>query len=490
MNHLKRESLIVFIVSIFYLFTLWIYVYRSSGIMFSLPSMADEFIDPFDRLAETGTYAWKDGKPYAGRPPGLFVPYGFFRLFFGKEITIIVSGFFQLFLKALSVVYLFHLLSEIRIKRYIKYIFIIVYLVFPYWWAMDFKIHPYSISASVTIIMLYYFQKILITQNSIKNFLIVGLLTSYLFFLRPYLGILIIIEGCVLFFYLFLNKHSFKQTVTKVFFLFLPFIIIESTWIVRNFVHFKKIIPFQTTTSFSESSLEISEYDFTNPNKPSLLPLRKLFVIWGEPLKWYDSTSMPGRFISSDTTINYLPSYAYTKNVTKDSIKFLKKLIQISFSQDTTIDHKLLEKQIFDMSRRYLNYYKKDIPFHYWVKSILIKSKFLLLPHLQDESLKFPPQSKRSILIIISYYVILIIGLGAIVFYIIKFTILLRQRPFILFLLACCVANLFVFLLLLDTIYFLYFLSGYLMLFVLSAIFVNEWISKLLPNEKNHHHSI
>ncbi len=474
-NYIQKEEGLIVLGSMVFYTILGIYQYVIYKNLFFWPADIDEFIYPFDSFAETGSYSYY-GKPYAGRPPGLFIPYGFFRMFFNSYVSLYLSGIFQIALKIFSIVYLWRLFKKLDCLKFVSLIFLLIYLCSPIWMTIDFVLHPYSISASITIILIYYIYKISTEEIEQKNLFVLGILFTYLYFLRPYLLIIYIIAFLYV---LYLSIVRFKSLVisTKLLLYFLfPFLILESAWVVRNYLTFKDLILVQTTHGLSNKSLSLSEYGFNNPLKPSLLPLRKLFVVWGYPLKWYDGKgrSIHTQFIRlEDTALWYIPPEAYNGLINRDSILYLKRLIGQSFLQKNDS----LEHLIYSVSQRYLKYYRQESPIRYWLTSTIIKIKYLLFIHLQDERFNKNMNFLLWIKMCVYYFVLFSGFVGSLALWNIR-RYSNEKKRFILFLSLSNFLFIILFSLLIDTVQLLYFLSGYLMLFVLSAILVNELIKR------------
>lgn len=344
-----------------------------------------ELLLPLDVLAEKGIYSEDGIHPYAGRIPSLFFPYGVFRFFLDAKSTIFVSGFFQLILKSISVYLLWKIFEYEKVSRTLKFIGVLFYLFLPYYWYYDYEIHPLSIAVSMTV-FLAYFMYIVIKLNKEDNWIIfiIGLIVTYLFFLRPFLAVWLLSALIILF--LHFIKQSFNKTIKKILVFIVPFLIIDGIWTFRNYVQFNKMfIPVQST--FVPFMWNITDYDYNSRVKNSIVNLRTFIDAFGGQTFWYFPNSEMGWFLGVHSNFEPMQKII-TKRISEDSLLYLRNLIIFSLQKNDTLSMKQkdsIENKIIATTNRYIKYFKEDRPFTFYIFSKIRKIKNFLFVNTTQE---------------------------------------------------------------------------------------------------------
>lgn len=349
-----------------------------------------EFFTPLNTLLKNGIYSVDGIHPDATRMPGYIFPYIIFRLFFNEFVSYFLVGVFQLLLKSLSCIILIKLLRYFKIKNFLIFIALIFYIFIPYYWEHDYKIHPNSVSVSVSILILYLlFCK---PHSYVFNF-VLGVLVVYLYFIRPFLIYYVASTGLML---VIITYKKEKEKMFKRLIVYgIPIIFIHSIWIVRNYYAFNEFIFLQTSYNPLNKQLhkKVRHYNY-NYNSFNKFYLRKLFAASGLECYEYFSNSPTNWFIpplyqfkqplsSATYNRNPFPNYVFTSRLNYDSLVLLKQLFYASYNE------KLNEKQqdslstlISNVIDRYILYYKEDKPLHYFVYSRFLRIKNFLFKNV------------------------------------------------------------------------------------------------------------
>ena len=103
---------------------------------------------------------------------------------------------------------------------------------------------------------------------------------------------------------------------------------------------------------------------------------------WGGDAFWYFPQSEMGWFLNmnKEGPVQFkFHDYVFSENMTKDSLSYLKNLIQLSYNNDFPIPEKdSLELKIVEMSGRLRQHYIADRPFHYYFTSHFLRMKHFL----------------------------------------------------------------------------------------------------------------
>ena len=206
-------------------------------------------LGPIDTYFETGSYEFINGQQFAGRMPGYWLPYYFLRLIFSKGIAIQALILIQITLSVISCYFLALIARKIVCSDIAFYITLFIYSSLLCYLRFDFSTLSESASISLFIIGTYFlFSKISHYNNS--DLLLIGFCFTWCFFLRPFLGYLLIPVGLVILSEL-VNQYKIKIWLFKMILFCLPFIFAEGAWIARNYLVLDRFIPFETSITQS-----------------------------------------------------------------------------------------------------------------------------------------------------------------------------------------------------------------------------------------------
>lgn len=325
---------------------------------------AISYLAPIENLIENGAYLPDD------RMPGYGAILLFFRLFFGKVGAINCVVLLQYLLDATTV----YVLARTALQLFkSQFMFYGVYLValFSFHssvYSTQFLTESFSVSA--TILMLHYLVKYQEMQQY-KYLLIAGAFWTWLVFLRPvYLPIGALVIGLWGVQWL-LKKHSFSTLLKTSALFLLPFLVIDSVWIVRNYPIHKRIVPlapvFWYTSSYESGMVDLLAF-FQSFGGGFVAPASKL--------NWFGISSIrmqTGVYLSGppDTTI-VLPNDIYTSKFSVDSLLQLRADLSIAWGANTD---SLTKNRYRAILRHKFSTYTQSIraekPFLYYIKAPL-----------------------------------------------------------------------------------------------------------------------
>ncbi|WP_448520450.1 hypothetical protein [Rhodoflexus sp.] len=293
----------------------------SDGLLGNLATDSQDYLHTSYELAKHGTYAKITGIPYAGRTPGydwVIAPL----LFFFEETT------------ALNIIYLLQW-GLATLAAYA--LALIAYRLFAQKWLFVAVVISYSLNTFVA-----YYDWIILTESFAVSALILGLyfLTgtqsekalvaasaffTWAVFLRPYLLPLFFLLGVSL---LWECRRHWRRALAKGIAFASVFVVVETAWIVRNYLHFGRLIPLVT-----DAHAGLPEGRF--------LALMEFVQAWGGDFVSWNPAAEMMLFVDVRTRqtvpnkyrqMEDLPDYVFTSAYNADSLRILKKWYHLADS--------------------------------------------------------------------------------------------------------------------------------------------------------------
>ena len=295
------------------------------------------YLSPIESLIDKGKY------DPDFRMPGYGIIYLPLYFLFSRIAAYNILLLIQLLLSAISV-YVLAITTEKLFKQ--PFFF---YAVF-YLYALSYNVCTYdstvlteSFTTSFLIILVFFFIRYFENRNSTAYLVISGVLLTWVIFLRPVFVPIMFLFLLLLF---FLNVGTKKQILIACITFISPFILIDGAWIVRNYIHYKKIIPLT-------NGLYLPGYD-----NGYFQAANEFVESWG------------GGYARDYNGLNNMPSYIYTSKFNADS---LKKLNDLTIAFDTTNLTAAEKSRYLNLIRKKFNVYaqsvKEEKPFLYYVKA-------------------------------------------------------------------------------------------------------------------------
>ena len=309
-----------------------------------------ELLAPVDNLIEHGTYAKSSNinHPYVGRLPGYMFPYVIFRAFLSQKSAVLLLLIFQFLLGLFSSYALYLLLrNSVKASIYLSCLGVITYTFFSFSVAWELRTYPESIALSCFIIGSYFLLKSLTNQNK-KILLLSGSFFAWMFFLRGFLLLYFLPISAILFIPL-LRSKNFKLISIRLLLFFMPLLVIETSWVSRNYYNTGEFIPLQDTLSYSFSQeCMTEEYPFNSPYKPTILALRELIALWGgDNVHFYPNSEM-GYFLSNDNLKieNHFPDYIFNDSFVPKDIHEINEHCKASFNSNLSLPERINQETL------------------------------------------------------------------------------------------------------------------------------------------------
>ncbi len=372
---------------------------------------------PVDNYFAYGTYTLEPGATgyFAGRMPGLSLPYMLLRFVFEKENALLLLAALQFLLAAFSV-YILARTAQLIIDN--KMVFLSTFFLFAistFTGIFDFMVGLSESFSVSTFILFFYFLVKYLKYNSTKDILLSGCFLAWAIFLRPFLGLLIALVPLLLFVSQYKQLH-FKKVFTSCFIFIAPFIFADSCWIVNNYLKAKQFIPLEQSASGVYGTIY----------SPGWLAIRKFILNTGGECAYYETDSEAAWFREEldDATIN---NYAFPTRIynnvsyNRDSLLALRNIYRSYRKNASELsaenpEMQQLDKQVVIIANRYTQqfvngnsptylFYKFGKAF----KRLVFKSgsSYLTLPSFSSMNLF---QKAIKIKYSLLYYLVLIVG--------------------------------------------------------------------------------
>ena len=217
---------------------------------------------------------------------------------------------------------------------------------------------------------------------------------------------------------------------------FLPFIILETSWIIRNYSATKKFIPLVSRNSIASDDQIIVDknYDFDQHYKPSMLKLRNYITKWGGIVLGFYDGEMSYFLNYTDDIENNFPNWIFSRGVKKKNLVKIKEKVSESFVKTYDFEkRKQIEKSLVDILTTFSNEFRYDS----FLEVIYVKLKRMknLVGRNVTADYPFGPFRENSLiiktykLVTVSIYFIMVI----IATFIILYFIIARKGSIIFF---------------------------------------------------------
>jgi hypothetical protein len=270
---------------------------------------------------------------------------------------------FQYILASLSVYYLSHAARNLFESDTMFHLTFYLFLICPFSNFYDAYTCTESLCGSVLIFSVYFFSKYF-QEHKIKYCFISGLLLTWVVFLRPIFGGLIMVCCIIL---LLTKMVEFRIRFKHVLIFLIPFIVCDGIWISRNYILHKEFIPLTSTAGV---------YPCTTNSY--IEPLFEFGQSWGgvcsftngpSDIDWIDNCHEgTPLFLNFDS----LPDDIYTSIFNKDSLLQLKKMIiALGSPSITPTTATFYQSQLSQKLTEYKLAIKREKPFLYFIKAPL-----------------------------------------------------------------------------------------------------------------------
>ena len=363
---------------IFFLFFAYLFNKGASkednvNFIFTYSKDCASYIAPAINFVDHGTcYEESRGKKlFAHKMPGMvpiFVPlYYFFGLEWGLTFLVII----QIIIDALCCV----LLAEIAYKIFnSQKAYLISFWLYAFSTIVSVSSH-FAVSellcTSFSIIAIYF----ALVKKGLKHIVLAGLFSTWSVFFRPTSILLFLIIPLIIMFKENVKLSWLNVKVKKniLILFFIPFIIFESLWIMRNHQILNRFIP-----------ADIGQENFGNPAMKSLFSL--ILAMGGDLQSWNPNSEM--RWFNSPSSVNYdlhfansnpFPFYVLKNGI---SLERLKKIRSIYFNYAdinlSAVKRNNLEKHIDLLCKQSILDFKNKAPIYYYIISPLRNLKTFL----------------------------------------------------------------------------------------------------------------
>lgn len=341
----------------------------SDGLLGNLATDSQDYLQTSHQLVKYGTYAKVAGIPYAGRTPGydwVLVPL----LFFFEETTALnITYLLQWGLATLATYALGLTAYRLFPQKRLFVAVIVSYSLNTFVAYYDWIILTESFAVSSLILGLYF----LTGEQSWKALVAASAFFTWAVFLRPYLLPLFFLLGIFL---LWQYRRYWQQVILKGIAFASVFVVVETAWIVRNYLHFGRLIPLVT-----DAHAGLGEGRF--------LALMEFVQAWGGDFVSWNPAAEMMLFVDVRTQqtvpnkyqrMEDLPDYVFTSAYNADSLRILKKWYHLADSAGVSPTlARYADSVAHAKLRAYRQAFIAEKPLHYYIIAPLrLLPKFLL----------------------------------------------------------------------------------------------------------------
>jgi len=343
------------------------------------------FIKPAQRYFTDSLLTYQgNGIPFAGRMPGYSFPYILLRYLFAHNTALTLLIVAQIALSAISI-YWVALSAKLFYKKDIAfYVAFVIYAFANITTAFDFQTMTESFAVSSCCGFMFFMFKYFLQQKENKHLIAAGFFAMWTIFLRPFMGVIIVIVPIILAIFSFREKQRIFVTIKSIFCFLVCFVVAETAWITRNYLALHKFVPLETNITESYGKLYSKAW----------IEIRTLTTTLGESAAYFEPNTMAAWFKGrTDTSKSVYFQFKTNKlqrlTYNKDSLLWLKKNYLKFHAETNKKVEAQLETTCINTALRYKKEYEQKNKLNIYIKFPLVRLKnylfasgsgYLLLP--------------------------------------------------------------------------------------------------------------
>jgi hypothetical protein len=242
----------------------------------------------FINLLVKGAYTFNPDNPEAafGRLPGYPLFWGLHFLFYGKEKVYLAVAITQIILDCISIILIYKIVKSLTSNVRASITAAIIYAAYPFIIVWTTITGTELLGSFVTLLFFY---NLFILKESLVKPMIIGVNIALAFYIREYLGILIV---CSIIYYF--NRSNLKDFFFKSTYICFVFFIFYIPWPIRNYILSNKLILIKTVTAgYDRYSVDVAS-------------CRAWIYCWSTDADFYLSK------IASTDEIDFIPKSTFT----------------------------------------------------------------------------------------------------------------------------------------------------------------------------------
>lgn len=328
-----------------------------AGYWFSISGDTQWYVNSVENLYQKGIYAYYTDhqghlEPYSGRMPGLAAVYLLFRGWLSQGNTLNAMVFFQIFWDAVACYALGRIAFHLIGKRWAFFAGFSIYAVSSFISLANITIMTESLAMSFFVIGAYFLTK---PQPRNIHYLGAGLFLGWMIFLRVFALPIWLLGGAWL-----LYKYRSKAVLWY----FLPFLVADSGWIIRNYLNEKRII-------YGQSDV-FAGYKFP----ACRLALMQWVQAFGGDIVWWNPNSEISAIFRPDDlkkltfkypTVYDLPEYSFCSYYNADSLADWQADYQAIDRDQAGNIRTPLDLSLAQRAENYRQHYIAERPFQHYI---------------------------------------------------------------------------------------------------------------------------
>ena len=305
------------------------------------------------------------------RLPGYGLIYLALRLLFSKIIVYNALIVLQWIVSTLSIYYLAKSVWLVAKRTSLFHITFFLHLFSTSTNVLDYYLLTESFTTSSLIFSIYFLIQHL-QKGGNKFLLISGSMICWGIFMRPVLLPILGIYSVIIIWHLYTQRVRPSVILYSIFLMGLPFLIIDTAWIIRNYIQHNRIVPL-TTTQYP-LDLELTYYN----------ELMGFVIAWGGDRTWWKPDAEIRWFINNEKEFGPytkdLPNNIYTAEFNRDSLLRIKELIKrIEDPTTDSIDRTQATNTVRMNLKKFTASIRQEKPFLFHFKSkVYLAQKFVV----------------------------------------------------------------------------------------------------------------
>lgn len=295
-------------------------------------------------------------KIYAGRMPHYTIPYYVLRQFFSSETSFDIMILIQILLESISILLLSMLVVQISDLKWSFWICWSLMMISTNVTNWAYYLLPESICVSFLVFFAYQYYQYL-SERKNENLYYSSIFLAILCVMKPYFVLIFIIMGID---FICFDK-KIKIIFTKTLLVSIPFLLLITPWIIRNYMVINRFVPFQETTMAGYWQSESHQ------------AMNTFLKSWGGNTVFWETKAPSYYFLNDDETAKKykFPAMALTKTYsqpTLDSLRVKMLVLQKNYSL-------ALDKEIALNFKQLTTQYVEENPFNYYLTASFIRMK-------------------------------------------------------------------------------------------------------------------
>ncbi len=360
------------------------------GTFYVIRGDARDYLEPVNNLMKYGEHRTSSGF-YSIRMPGYTPVFLFFRFITSEVWAVNFTLFTQVIFSGLSCYVLALISFKLFNSKKIFFTTFILYTISTYVSIWDNFILAESFALS-SMIFSFYLLLVAMEKQHLGLLFASGSFLIWCFFLRPFM-IPLVLPYCLILLIADKKNTSMKRRSKNILIFLIPLIVAEGSWVLRNYLVLNEIVFTQTRISYNDG-----DSNSLDKGLSSKLYVGEFSSSFGGDHTFWNPRGTTYWFFNNSATKFDFPKELFNDTLTPELLLSVKEMcIKSESNLLTEGEKKAYDMQIKETLSNFMDTYKKEHPFHYYVTSRLIHLERFIF-HSGVYNLPFPAFEQQTIL--------------------------------------------------------------------------------------------